>query len=484
TCVSGGASDSGWQPFPLYTATGLSEGTTYTFTVKTRDMSPNLNETGESAALSATTDDLTAPTPDPMTWDTVPYATGPNSISMTAFAATDVSGIEYYFACTAGGGNDSGWLASATYEDTGLSEMTLYSYTVKARDLSSNLNETVASGALSATTQDGTAPLPNPMTWATVPYATGPNSISMTATTATDISGVEYYFACTAGGGNDSGWQAGATYEDTGLNDLTSYSYTVKARDLSVNLNETAASSAQPATTQDGTPPTPDPMTWAVVPYATGPNSISMTATAATDVSGVEYYFTCTIGGGNDSGWIAGSTYEDTGLSDLTLYSYTVKARDLSGNLNETVASGAQSATTEDGTAPTPDPMTWSVVPYATGPNSISMTATTATDISGVEYYFACISGGGNDSGWQASSTYEDTGLSEGILYIYTVKARDLSANLNETAVSDAQFAITDDLTPPTPDPMTWATVPYATGTSSISMTATLASDPSSVRYY
>lgn len=42
------------------------------------------------------------------------------------------------------------------------------------------------------------------MTWATEPYATGSTSISMTATTATDESGVEYYFTCTAGGGSET----------------------------------------------------------------------------------------------------------------------------------------------------------------------------------------------------------------------------------------------------------------------------------------
>ena len=75
----------------------------------------------------------------------------------------------------------------------------------------------------------------------------------MTATTATDPGGVEYYFTCTAGGGNDSGWQDSSTYEDTGLSELTSYTYTAKARDKSSNQNETGVSSAESASTQDGT---------------------------------------------------------------------------------------------------------------------------------------------------------------------------------------------------------------------------------------
>ncbi|MCP5107777.1 MAG: metallophosphoesterase family protein [bacterium] len=99
--------------------------------------------------------------------------------------------------------------------------------------------------------------------------------------------------------------------------------------------------------TPDTTPPTPDPMTWATVPYATGSTSISMTATTAFDTSGVQYYFECTAGGGNDSVWQDSPTYEDTGLSPDTQYTYRVKARDKSSNNNETGFSGSASATTD-----------------------------------------------------------------------------------------------------------------------------------------
>jgi hypothetical protein len=101
-----------------------------------------------------------------------------------------------------------------------------------------------------STGPDTTPPTPDPMTWQTAPYATGSASISMTATTASDPSGVEYFFECTAGGGNNSAWQDSPTYEDTGLQPDTQYTYRVKARDKSANLNETAYSSTASATTQ------------------------------------------------------------------------------------------------------------------------------------------------------------------------------------------------------------------------------------------
>ena len=82
--------------------------------------------------------------------------------------------------------------------------------------------------------------------------------------------------------------------------------------------------------------------------------------------------------------------------------------------------------------APTPNPLTWAVAPHATGSTSISMTARTASDASGVQYYFYCLTPGGHSSGWQASSTYVDKGLSPHTTYKYEVKARDDSPSHNQ----------------------------------------------------
>jgi hypothetical protein len=103
-------------------------------------------------------DDTTPPSPDPMTWSAQPAATGGSVITMTATTATDESGVEYYFFCTAGDGHSSGWQVSPTYEDTGLIPSTLYTYRVRVRDRSPAKNQTGWSTEASATTQ---APGPN-----------------------------------------------------------------------------------------------------------------------------------------------------------------------------------------------------------------------------------------------------------------------------------------------------------------------------------
>lgn len=88
--------------------------------------------------------DHNSPTPSPMTWATMPYESGTGAVTMTASAASDPAGVEYYFGCVSCGGHDSGWQSSATYTDMNLTSVTAQ-YRVKARDKSPNSNETALS---------------------------------------------------------------------------------------------------------------------------------------------------------------------------------------------------------------------------------------------------------------------------------------------------------------------------------------------------
>jgi hypothetical protein len=99
------------------------------------------------------------------------------------------------------------------------------------------------------TAPETTAPTPDPMSFATPPAALGQTSITMTATTATDPSGVEYFFECTAGSSHSSAWQDSPTYTDTGLTAATQYAYRVRARDKSAAQTVTAWSAETSATT-------------------------------------------------------------------------------------------------------------------------------------------------------------------------------------------------------------------------------------------
>jgi glucuronoarabinoxylan endo-1,4-beta-xylanase len=105
------------------------------------------------ALSGAAIPDTAPPTPDPMTWDVPPTASGATSITMTATTATDdTDPVLYYFECTTDGNKSSGWQTDATYEATGLERSTEYSFRVKARDSASTPHETDWSSTMSATT--------------------------------------------------------------------------------------------------------------------------------------------------------------------------------------------------------------------------------------------------------------------------------------------------------------------------------------------
>jgi len=78
--------------------------------------------------------------------------------------------------------------------------------------------------------------------------------------------------------------------------------------------------------------------------------------------------------------------------------------------------------------------------------SAISMTATTGSDPSGVQYSFDETSGnpGGSDSGWQSSSSYTDSGLDADTQYTYRVQMCDQSANQNTGSWSTSESATTD----------------------------------------
>lgn len=144
---------------------------------------------------------------------------------------------------------------------------------------------------------------------------------------------------------------------------------------------------------------------------------------------------------GQDAGF--STRYFGGGIDEVAVWSRALSPAEVRG-LHAAGRQGRPIQGDSDVTAPDPSPLTWAQVPTALGTDAIEMLATTATDPSSVEYNFICVTGGGNDSGWQQSPYYRDTGLTPGTTCSYFVVARDLSPNQNETAPSSPESATTD----------------------------------------
>ncbi|GAK39343.1 lytic polysaccharide monooxygenase [Paenibacillus urinalis] len=177
-----------------------------------------------------------------------------NSVSLMWSAATDnvgVTGYEIYRGSTLVA-TVSG--STLTYNATGLTANTSYSFTVKAKDAAGNVS--AASNALSITTSGAGTPDTSAPTAPSGLHSMGvtASSVSLMWSAATDntaVTGYEIYRGSTL-----VATVSGTTleYNVTGLTANTSYSFTVKAKDAAGNVSPasntlTISTSAPPSTT-------------------------------------------------------------------------------------------------------------------------------------------------------------------------------------------------------------------------------------------
>ncbi len=104
---------------------------------------------------------------------------------------------------------------------------------------------------------------------------------------------------------------------------------------------------------------------------------------------------------------------------------------------------------TADLTGPTPSTMYFATSPVSTTTDIVRMVSVTATDpTTPIQYYFEEVAGDcgadhatdGNDSGWQTSTIYRDTGLSPNKCYAYQVTARDGGLITNSTSTASSTY--------------------------------------------
>ena len=306
---------------------------------------------------------------NPQTQDTTP-PTAPAGLTVTPASAsqinlswtasTDNVAVTGYKVerCSGAGCSTFSQIATpsgTTFNDTGLTASTAYSYRVRANDAAGNNSS--YSNAASATTQASTDSTPPTAPAGLTASAASASQINLSWTASTDnVAVTGYKVERCAGAGCSTFAQvatpSGTTFNDTSLTASTAYSYRVRANDAAGNnssYSNTASATTQAST--DTTPPTAPSNLTATVASS---SQINLAWTASTDNVAVTGYKVerCSGAGCSTFSQVAtpsGTTFNDTGLTASTAYSYRVRANDAAGN--NSGYSNTASATTQAGGA-------------------------------------------------------------------------------------------------------------------------------------
>jgi chitodextrinase len=349
-------------------------------------------------------------------------------------------------------------VTGTTYNNTGLTNAS-YSYRVRAADAAGN--QSSYSNVASASTPDTQAPTAPTNLTATAASGT---QINLAWTGSTDNVGVTGYQIERCQGAGCSNFAqiatvTGTTYSNTGLTGSTSYSYRVRAADAAGN--QSTYSNVASASTPDTQAPTAPTNLTATAASGT---QINLAWTGSTDNVGVTGYKIERCQGAGCSNFaqiatVTGTSYNNTGLTNATSYSYRVRATDAAGN--QSPYSNVAWAATPDTQAPTaPSSLT------ATTKTSsrVDLAWTASTDNVGVTAYQIERCLGANCSNFTTlasvtGTTHSDTTVTADKIYRYRVGATDAAGNLS--SYSNIASANTDTTKPTAPTALT------ALGTSS-----------------
>lgn len=273
---------------------------------------------GPWATLTVNVVDRTNPTP-PGTL-TATNVTG-TTFTLNWGAASDNVGVAFYRVWR--GSEYLGQFSATALFVSGLTQSTTYSMTVRAGDAAGNLS---AARSLDVTTAD-TEPPSTPTGLASSNATATSFTLSWVASTDNRPGTVTYevYKA-----GLPLTTTSGTSVTVNALSQGTSYSMTVRARDIAGNLS--AFSPALSVTTSDTQPPTtPAGLTASAV----GPYSFTLSWTPSTDNASASNQIVYEVR--RDTTLLIsppqpGTAFSVTGLSPSTGYSLTVRARDMAGN--------------------------------------------------------------------------------------------------------------------------------------------------------
>jgi chitodextrinase len=385
--------------------------------------------------------DTVAPSAPPTLSATAASAT---QINLSWTAATDNVGVTGYRverclgdACTAF--TQIFTLSGTTFNNTGLTASTSYSYRVRAVDAAGNLGAySVVASATTPAAPDTTAPSA-PASLSANP--TSSTQIDLVWVPSTDNVGVTGYQVLRCQGASCTtfaqvGTSATPGFSNTGLTPSTTYRYSVRAVDAAGNVS--ANSNTVNATTPAAPDTTPPGVPGGLAAVAASQTQISLSWAAATDNVGVTGYQLerCSGSGCSAFAQIAaptGTSFNDTGLTAATSYSYRVRAIDAAGNVGGYSLVASATTPTPDVTPPTtPTGLTTSVI----SASQVNLNWNASTDnVAVTGYELQRCQGIGCTTLVQIAAptgtNYSDTGLTGSTTYRYWVRATDAAGNLS-----------------------------------------------------
>jgi len=448
-----------------FSDTGRTAATTYRYRVRATDGAGNLGAFSAMVAATTQAADATPPTaPSSLT----ATAVSASQINLSWTASTDNVGVAGYRVERCLGVNCTTFAQVAaptatSFSDAGLTAATTYGYRVRSTDAAGNLGAYSPIASATTTQSADTTPptAPSGLT-ATVVNAT---QVNLNWTASTDNVGATGYRVERCQGANCTAFAqvaapTGTSFGDTGLAAAT-YSYRVRATDAAGNLSgySTTVSATVSVT---AVPLAALQVILSILLDDTAMSApIGLTAAAAS-ISQINLSWTATVGaagyqvercqgaGCTTFAQIATPTatsFNDTGLTAGTSYSYRVRAADAAGNLSDysNIASDTPHAVL-DITPPTAPSALNAVV---AGSNQVNLTWTPSTDnVAVTGYEVDRCQGAGCSTFVVVGTSFSDTGLTPGTNYSYRVRAVDaagnVSANSNTVSVTTQAGAATN----------------------------------------
>jgi hypothetical protein len=413
----------------------LAEGD-YTFEIYAKD-----NARNASATVSLDFEVDLTPTTTTMVGEPT-YTQGLENTVSCNDAAGETNEL-YEFRRTPDGTTTSGWQTSTSYTFTRLSDATAYAYDVRVKDSAGNIG---AWSATTSSTQDNSGPVftegsKSPTGWVNV---NNPGlSIDVADATSGITDGKTGTFTLTPTGGGSaidvSGTYSAATGKMTGTaSGLADGEYSVTATIEDDVGNSTTTSFAWTFTVDDTNPTAPSDLDLTEVApdevddEITNDQTPTFTWSPSTDGgSGVEgYYIGIKVSGG---AYVIGPDFSIGAVTSYTVpdvsalaegdYTFEIYAKDVAGNSSSTASLDFEVDLTPTTTTMVGEPT------YTQGlENTVS--CNDAAGETNELYEFRRTPDGTTTSGWQASTSYTFTGLSDATAYAYDVRVKDSAGNI------------------------------------------------------